>query len=504
MSLTAFCEEPWKVSHPSYEESVFNIRPAPEFSTAEVVVASLYRACGFPDYKENDVPKSGREFDRMKFKARDRGKDTVRPDTWRSILHGVLESPKQPNQSSKRFLQLCPVVPDCALYSGSARLAGNSWNPGALIARMIQLGSASREAAESLWVQLFDALSISGNDDVWARWLQEEFGRLRTVKAEWKRGSLDEGISLPEEEVSALRYPAKQLVRDLDAVIEAKESMTRRQWISLLEAILRVGVVTHVLWLCRVNDRLWKVISSVLGQGQAFIPSTENEFRDQIISAETNYLSYGTPAVPTIRDYASGYLVARLGLNLVLWLLSEQKIEPNRMNSVQSLFKFVDLVKEHREGLLANDALGRFHKVLDGEARTIACKKGIGSNLVEFGRHTLGQRQASDDTLRGYDQSYFLRKRGEAKSSPYVLSLGPVAVLAVVHCCLREFNGPRSIQRLSSHLASYGIEVDVDDINSSDLGRSLRMLGLVLDSPDAETGMLLVPPFVSTRQKVEQ
>ncbi|MFP3526660.1 hypothetical protein SB912_29660, partial [Pantoea sp. SIMBA_072] len=69
------------------------------------------------------------------------------------------------------------------------------------------------------------------------------------------------------------------------------------------------------------------------------------------------------------------------------------------------------------------------------------------------------------------------------------------SVLAMAHCCLHEVNGPRSVQRLAMHLASYGIEFDLHGLNDSDLGRQLRMLSLVLDSPDAESGMLLVPPF---------
>jgi hypothetical protein len=65
----------------------------------------------------------------------------------------------------------------------------------------------------------------------------------------------------------------------------------------------------------------------------------------------------------------------------------------------------------------------------------------------------------------------------------------------MAHCCLHEVEGPRSVQRLAVHLGSYGIEFDLHGLNESDLGRQLRMLGLVLDSPDAESGMLLVPPF---------
>lgn len=134
-------------------------------------------------------------------------------------------------------------------------------------------------------------------------------------------------------------------------------------------------------------------------------------------------------------------------------------------------------------------------EVFENDARALLCKKGIGSNLMEFARHCLGQRQTASPLLRGYDQGYVLRKKGNSPSSPWVVSLGPVSVLALTHCALAGMGGPRSIQRLVQHLAAYGVAVDRNDIADSDLGHQLRMLGLVLDSPDAESGMLLLPPF---------
>jgi hypothetical protein len=56
------------------------------------------------------------------------------------------------------------------------------------------------------------------------------------------------------------------------------------------------------------------------------------------------------------------------------------------------------------------------------------------------------------------------------------------------------------VRRLSQHLAAYGATVDHRDIATNDLGHQLRMLGLVLDSPDAESGMLLVPPFPAANE----
>lgn len=502
MSLESFNLDPWGVSHRAYAESVIHIRPAPEFATAEVMIASLYRSSGFATHSERDVSAAGREFDEAskKSRAHEKSGSQVSLEIWRAVLLGILESPKQPNQSSKRFLQLCPVLPDAALYSGSARPRGNSWNPGALVQRVIRIGSDTSEAATELWRALFRGLSVGDSDDIWARWLQEEFECRRRSGTEWAESELEACADFPDDEKSRIRLPARQFVRDLRAILDAKSFMTRRQWISLLEACVRLGSVTHVLWLCDVNAKLWDAAKAALGEG---VPIPASQVLKDVISCDGRFLTYGNPAVPIVRDYASRYLAARLGLNRLLWTLEELGRAPKSLSSAADMSTFLGAIADNREILNSADLLSTVWHMAEDQTRAINCKKGIGSNLVEFARHVLGQRQTANESLRGYDQGYFLRKRGEHFSAPWVVSLGPVAVLALVHCCLRDAAGPRSVQRLCQHLAWYGIEVDVDDIANSDLGRNLRMLGLILDSPDAESGMLLVQPFDLTPRDPE-
>lgn len=494
MSFEDFTKSPWQNPHATYADSAFKISPAPEFCTSEVLVSSLYRACGFVGYSENEVFKAGKEFDRTTTATRRSRDETgrIKTDTWRTVVHGVLESPKQPNQSSKRFLQLCPVVPDIALYSGSARLVGNSWNPGALVQRMVQMGAAGEPEAQALWARLYEALSVSVSDDLWARWLQDEFRHRAKTPRAWAMAPLPSGGVLPEEDKKRLSYPAQQFVKDLDATILAKDRMTRRQWISVLEAILRLGCVMHVLWLCHVNDRVWRRAREILW-GNSPVPSLE-EVRTSLVSAERRYLAYGNAAIADIKQYASDYLVSRLGINAVLWAMPVGHV-PLALDSCAGIQAFLAGVEAHRDYLLGRGVKRRFLELTEAEARTIACKKGIGSNMVEFARHSLGQRKAADEALRGYDQGYILKKVGEGRSAPFTVSFGPVAVLALVHACLREAAGPRSVKTLCNHLGAYGVETDLGDASSGELGKQLRMLGLVLDSPDAESGMLLMPPF---------
>lgn len=501
MSPQQFIASPWS-SHKGYEHSFLTMEAAVETCTSEVLLASLYRAIGFADHRESEVSKCGSEFLRRSEKEGKADEQFISGDTWRTVLKGILSSPRQAGQSSQRSLQLTPLIPDVALYSGAARVRGNPWNPGRLIAGMVQRGSESNEDANELWERLFNALSVTEKDDVWARWLHAEFGRRQNNgNPPWSFVPLKSPSTMMDRaEKARLSFPAKQFVKDLVAILDAKESMTRRQWTSLLEGLLRVAATAHVLWVCSINRRMWQVVRAML-EGHCGRFDTQQKVCDYVFGNQEMLLSYGKQAAPLIRDIASGYLSARLGINLVLFMLDPSETAFQSMTSPTEAWNFVREVQANLSRLAEGKVVEQFHALSEDEAATISCKKGIGKNITEFARYALAQRQPSDPARRSYDQGYFLAKASPAQNAPWVVSMGPVAVLAMVHCCLAEAAGPRSVSRLCAHLGSFGLRVDLDDINKSDLGRTLRMLGLVLDSPDAESGMLLLPPFSVTGRK---
>lgn len=506
MTLADFKQAPWKTSHPTYKESSLSISPAPEYASSEVLIASLYRTIGFASTSEGGVPQAGRDLDKLIQKYRDKRKQPldgaiVDVETWNAVLHGVLASPKLPNQSSKRFLQVTPLVPGTAIFSGSARLSSNSWPAGALIRRMVWLGSKDNTSALALWKELFSALNVGDNDDVFARWLEQETSAWIDMSSHWKFAPIPEGeiALLAEEDFQEISFlPARQFIRDLRAIIQAKDSMTRRQWTSLLEALIRLAAVSHVTWLCDIQSRMWGLLSAALINEDA--PLNESEARAVLFPKAPQYMTYGGKALQGLKDKASGYLSARLGINALLWSLEEIGAPyEGDISSSRGIAELCQYIHKNKDSLVNIGAREIITDIREREARALLCKKGIGANLLEFARHVLGQRQTAVHLLRGYDQGYVLRKKGSSSSSPWIVSLGPVAVLAFVHCALAGMGGPRSIYRLGLHLAGYGLIVDRHDIARNDLGHQLRMLGLVLDSPDAESGMLLLPPFLTNQ-----
>lgn len=505
MSLDNFKQSPWRFSHHCYQKSALAISPAPEYASSEVLLASLYRTIGFSSASEGSVPQSGRDLDKRIQKLREKGQQPptgaiAGVEAWHTVLHGILESPKLPNQSSKRFLQVTPLVSGTALFSGSARLSNNSWPAGNLIRRMVCLGSNDQESAKQLWKNLFETLSVDKNDDVFARWLEQETSAWNQGAGVWTLAPIpaEEMVTLEASDFLGVSFlPARRFTKDLLAIMQAKDAMTRRQWTSLLEAILRLAAVSHVTWLCDVHSRIWSSLLAVLSNG--VVPS-EQEIRKAIFPDAPQYMAYGGKALQGIKDKVSSYLNARLGINALLWSL-EQIGAPYEgdLSSSKGVAALCQHINVHQMTLSSINTLTTITEIREQESRALLCKKGIGSNLLEFARHVLGQRQAAVPLLRGYDQGYILKKKGNSSSSPWIVSLGPVAVLSLVHCSLAGMGGPRSIHRLGQHLGAYGVIVDKRDIARNDLGHQLRMLGLVLDSPDAESGMLLLPPFQTSQ-----
>ncbi len=47
-------------------------------------------------------------------------------------------------------------------------------------------------------------------------------------------------------------------------MLAAKSVMTRRQWTSLLEALVRIAAVGHVAWVCEVHRQVWECVRRAL------------------------------------------------------------------------------------------------------------------------------------------------------------------------------------------------------------------------------------------------
>lgn len=498
--LESFLADPWKTSHSAFRASTFSVQPAPENATSEVLLASLYRRIGFESIKETDVPKNGKKLEKRLIRGQDKhparvpNGATLNCQQFSELVFRIIDSPKQ-KLAKTRYINITPLVPVAAVISGAARQAGNPWNPGVLIERMVETGSKDRDHSQKLWRECFDVLSISSQDDVFSVWVEKEISAwLDTDAPSWSFQSMSQDLPrMIEADYASAMFPAKSFVKDLYHIFAIKNRLTRRQWISLCESLIRIASVAHVVWLSQVNIAIAEMLRSVLISG---VVPTVDEVRSIMFPQRFSFLRYGDKCTTTFIDTFSSYLSARLTINAILWHMEQHdSISNDALSSSVAVHALLERLVRLRGAMRPDQVDEDIVKLHSQHNRLLLCKSGVGANMQEFSLYVLRQTVAVSESLRGYDQGYFVRKRSHHKNSPWVVGLGPVAIFTLTHCALNGQNVPASVTRFASHLQAYGIELEANAINETDLGHQLRTLGLVVDSPDAESGMLILPPF---------
>jgi hypothetical protein len=485
-----------------YTATILDLGLSPEYNIGEVSLASLYRQVGWRSdsgdsgrrFSESRVNEEAYKFFRKMDSDEEIGTSLVPSNSdWRQILYKALATPKMPNQVKSKYPILYPLVPDCALYSSAARLRGNPWNPGNLIEKLIVTGAANKDSAESLWKMIFDALtsdSTDVNEDILSRVLTKRFIEERPDDVTWSMNKLS--MERPPFDSRVIEAsPASQFVKDLSKILELKSSLTRRQWLAILESTIRIGCAAHVLFICNLNTKVWEFLRSSLRMDVW----NKNRLEERLCNDTIKLWKLEERAVPVIKSQVQSYVRSQIAINHILKRL-ENEGEEIDLNSVNGIHSVGQLISERiSSGKWNQDIHATIADLWEADPKLVACKGGSSNSLFEFIRYSLGQKQTAEVHKRNYDQSYWLRKKGNYNSAPWIIDIGPAAILAMVYCCSYGHDQNRTIQDLINHLKSYGLIISQKDLITSNLLNTLTTLQVVGDSPDAEGGMVIINPF---------
>lgn len=511
MSIDNFLDNPGRYTHPAYNMSMFNT-VAPEYATSEVLLGSVYRRLllGISDSsvaleKIPELPgQVPGEFGSQQL--------------WETLLleAGGIASPAKGGQKGSIVLhQLMPIVPEMARYGCVLGKHGRSrWYPGNLLLQLIGAGRGKQDGT-TLVRKLGDALSVGENDDIFAQYVTR--GLEEILVEDTTPSYLN--YTLTDSEVRAYRgrhvhrnlSPAERFCLDLEHVISLKSKLTRRQWTVMLEAVIRLGLGMHILWVCHVNTIAWDLVLSVAENGQ--VPTEEQVERELWQSHRTQrpLLEVGRDAVPYIRQLIKKYIHARFGLNLLFYRLGEIGMafdlpvgscdSPN-ISSPQAVCLFLEHVAQTRHSIDSINAGVKLRsqcaKLVDGSPRLADFKSGFSSNMLEFVRYSLGQIDTQNPEQRSYDQSYLLLNKRTHRTgySPWPVQPGPAMLIMLVYAsCQSQGEIPNSLDDFRLHLADYGLHTPSGELATGHVGSDLKKLGLVVDSPDAAGGRLVVTPF---------
>lgn len=527
-SVAKFQARPTGEVHPAYEGSVLS-PVAPEYTTGEVLLAAAYRRLLLGE-RDTDVHLEDIRGLADALSARAHEIDAALPNEARAAFHdawaeiatrvGGLASPAPGGQTATtRLPQLMPLVPQIGRFAGVLGKYGRSrWEPGNLLLSAIFAGKGPSQAAGLLRL-LCSTLAVDNTDDVLARYVEDCLQALPREHGETVHPpTIDELVQDGLDLAPAWRRshdghtPSERFVADLEEVLRLKQDLTRRQWTVLLEAQLRLGLATHQLWLCRLNTRVWELAKLAMDGKPASATEVESLcWRPQ--EADDPLLELGQNAIPAVRRMLAAYAEARLGLNLLLHALEDagkkwsQRLGVGDPSAEQAPGEALASFLSHvaASASLVEDTLRQAFKepsitaaagsIVDRYPRLLSAQQGVTRNLLFFVRHSLGQLQPVEKELRPYDQA-FLLYRQDAKGDKWFLQPAPAALILLVHSCCQALGKlPASMDDLRRHLSGYGIASSIDELRSGAIVRDLEQLGLVVDSPDAGGGRLLVDPL---------
>jgi hypothetical protein len=498
MSLSEFHAAPGRM-HRRYEGSV--LWPvAPEWSTGEVLVGAAYRTL-LLGISEGQV-------DRELLSQL----PALLPTSalWADLLLSGEGLASPPLSREGKLPQLMPLVTETAQYASVLGKPRGRWDPGNLLLTATAAGAGPGGIGQVVQA-LTSALAVGSNDDVFAEFVEQVLKQLPT-----RRGPSNGVAAAPRapawrKVVVPPRTPSERFVEDLSKIVALKSHLTRRQWTVLIESLLRLGLASHVLWLCRLNALVFDLAAAAMATGEAPEPDQVEQQGWSVHIGGNPLLELGQDANPAIRNRVHEYIHARLGLNLLLHATEDAgcpmdtDLSPGDGRSpADALSAFLRHVASHREELA--DSIGQAFStpslegataiLEDANPRIMNASSGFGKNLTEFVRYSLTQLLTKEDEQKAYDQAYVLHRKTAATNTPRPFQPGPATLIVMVHACCRAQAGiPASIDDFRSYLEEYGVRAPTGELQGGATARDLERLGLVVDSPDAGGGRLLVDPF---------
>ncbi len=255
---------------------------APEYSTGEVLLGSAYRKF-LLQLRDSEV-----DLELVASLPTQVPHNFGGVELWRELIfsRGGIESPLRGGQyGSALSRQLMPIVPTVARVACVlGKKPRSRWYPANLLLEVIGAGDGETNGS-NLIVSLGKALEVDDTDDLFARFVDRALAAITPAPAVAPYHS----IALTDGELHAYRgrtvttgqfSPAERFCLDLPTILGLKAQLTRRQWTVLVEALFRLGLGMHTLWVCQLNVLMWdKICLCALGSKPAAMPTRRSGCR---------------------------------------------------------------------------------------------------------------------------------------------------------------------------------------------------------------------------------
>jgi hypothetical protein len=495
-----------KMSFFKLETAIANV-PVTQF-----IISSLYRALNLNKSQGLDVWPNGVELFKSINDTSNQIPTHLTNHQFHELLLGALNIPKGRSKIEDQYL-ISPLIPEISSFGGAMR-KGNSWNSGGYILQIIANAATDDVVFEEIIERLYFALSASEVKvgGTWIDFLKSEFlsigvklnidcssNKFTDVKADLVRTYRSNKV----KRIYCESDFSKSVIRDLRNIclIGSSNKVTRQQWIGLLESYFRLLVFNHSINTLNQSRALFTILIEIL-DSNGHKEMTDSYFRKFINfdftkeSRVNKYLDISSKADKFINDnivmycqynHFMDYLFESYSVKILSEMSKDDFIsEINKL--ITSIGDKTVLLEEFSKYKIDFEELRNFISV-----KTDRQLAQISECLIY-----ISQKKIIPRDIKAYipDVNYLFSRRSGIQGNPYMFDLGSGTISLLTALIFKrnsEISFLSGIEFISA-LQEYNINLTIVDISAGPVKEVLQSLGIVIDSPDTEGGVLIVKP----------
>ncbi len=501
----------WKENYDGLREWKAFFRPMriPEQCSGEMLSAELQREFCFNQLDDAFIQNTG-----SKLLKELRKSDKENAKLLSHFLENVARYPTSTRQASKHDIAyVIPFIPSIALFSTPRRITkrnegdnseqDRSWKPGAFLKECLSYCLPYNDLND-FFKTIQRSILVSRDDDLFAQYISLKIDDALQQYVNIKIADYlyvdaykmqDNKICFMPEDIRnrITNAPFKRFADDIKAILAVKPLLSRCQFMAMLEAIMRLGTSSHVIWMCNINQKIEQQLFSLFELNDGIY--TEEKLFETLNMPTKGIFSYGMNFPVQMKDFFKKYEYSTKRLSFFLKKIKEESELPQTVYNWSNSQAFVSSVNEINTFIKAQPNFLEEYKsefsrhYLENVKKYTLKVDCQATHLLRFVQTTLLQNnQPNSERFSRYDQSYLLRHRTNSNRSAIILNAGAVTLIALVHCCSYN-NSTILLSNLSDALLTYGINIPPSEKEM--FKKQLRELGLTIDSPDAESGMVL-------------
>ncbi len=478
--------------------------------SSSILIASLYRQIGLSTISENQVSENSTKLFNAVNDQKKIGNE-FKNEELKLLFNTALNIPISQTQQNSNKFWISPIIPSIGSFGLASRDSKNPWNPGSFLIEIISNSAKDQEDFLEISEKLFKAFNIDQEEsvDLWSIVLESEF---KAISSELNIPVNDNFFDKDKlvEEYRNYRYKkilhhsnfSKNLITDLNNLLDLENELNRQQWIGLMEAYFRLTMFNHIINTLNLSRSYYDLISFLLSNNRKQV---ENEDFLAFINLDIKFKNGTEKVKKTIKTDTDTKFI---NLNIKSYCLYNTFIEYISEKYEIDLTEAFDTLENFKTStnqlLCYFDNQNAFYEDFqiflqsyEKSINEISENGGTLKNIRECLEY-LGRKKSIPIDYSRYipDVNYIFSQDKKKRGSPFMFELSSGIVSVLTGLIFKKLEGQNFISGLEfvKEINSYNIELSIKDISEGLIKNIMLSLGVVIDSPDTEGGVLIVKP----------